>query len=73
MDNVSNFVSAINKSLSLGTVRMHTFSVDFNFDVFRFLFSNKGRTPSEGLGLLYDESDFASEYFHKDWDIVLDS
>ena len=72
LDNVSNLVSAINKSLSLGTVRMHTFSVDFNFDVFRILFSNKGRTPSKGQGLLYDKSDFASEFFHKDWDIVLD-
>ena len=51
---------------------MHTFSVDFNFDVFRFLFGNKGRTPSKGKGLLYDKSDFASEFFHKDWDMVLD-
>ena len=64
-------MSAIGKSLSLGTVRMHTFSVDFNFDVFRFLFSNKGRTPRKRKGLLYDKSDFASE-FCKDWDIVLD-
>ena len=51
---------------------MHTFSVDFNFDVFRFLFKDKGRTPSKGQGLLYDKNDFASEFFHKDWDVVLD-
>ena len=45
---------------------MHTLSVDFNFDIFRFLFSRKGRTPSKGKGLLYDKSDFASELFRKD-------
>ena len=72
LDNVSNFLSAMNRSLSLGTVRMHIFSVDFNFDVFRFLFSDKGRTHSKGRGLLYDKNDYASELFHKDWDIVLD-
>lgn len=71
LDNVSNFTSAIHKSLTLGTVRMHS-SVDFNFDVFRFLFSSKGRTPSKGQGLLYEKSDFASEFFPKDWDVVLD-
>ena len=54
LDNVSDFVSAINSSSSLGTVRMHT-SVDFNFDVFRFLLGNKGKTPSKGKRLLYDE------------------
>ena len=36
------------------------------------MFSNKGRTPSKGQGILYDKSDFASEFFRKDWDIVLD-
>ena len=51
---------------------MHTFSIDFDFDVFRFLFSDKGRTPSKGRGLLYDKNDFASEFFPKDWDVVLD-
>ena len=72
LDNVSDLISAINRSLSLGTVRMHTFSIDFNFDIFRFLFSNKGKAPSKGKGLLYDRCDFASEYFTDKWDVVLD-
>ena len=68
LDNVSILISAVN----LGTVRMHTFSIDFNFDVFRFLFNNKGTAPSKGKGLLCDRCDFASEFFPNNWNVVLD-
>ena len=73
LDSVSCFVASINHSLSLGTIRMFKFSVDFRFDVFKFLFSSKGKTHEKGKGLrVYKKEDFDSKFFLSGWDVVYD-
>ena len=50
---------------------MFKFSVDFQFDVFKFLFSSKGKTNKRGKGLqVYDKKDYDSEFFPSGWDIA---
>ena len=52
---------------------MFKFSVDFQFDVFRFLFSSKGKTDERGKGLrAYEKEDVDSEFFPIGWDVAYD-
>ena len=73
LDSVSCLIDSVNRSLNLGTIRMFKFSVDFQFDVFRFLFSSKGKTDERGKGLrAYEKEDFDSEFFPSGWDVAYD-
>lgn len=52
---------------------MFKFSVDFQFDVFKFLFGSKGKAHERGKGLqIYEKEDFDSEFFPSGWDVVYD-
>ena len=59
MDGVSNLCAAVEKSLKLG-VNLHcTFKVEFRIDIFKHLFSDKGRRPPRGLGHFYQLLDYS--------------
>ena len=67
MDGVSNLCAAVEKSLKLG-VNLHcTFKVELRTDLFKYLFSDKGRRPPRGLGLFYQLEDFDNRYFKANW------
>lgn len=72
LDNVSNFISCVNKSLKAGTVKVYKFCVEFRLDAFRYLFHGKGSSQARTSGMLYNQEDFTKEYFPEDWWIVLD-
>ena len=43
---------------------MFKFSVDFQFDVFKFLFNSKGKAHERGKGVrIYEKEDFDSEFW----------
>ena len=64
--------AVIHKSLKSGINRNNRLELEFRTDVFRFLFSGKGRTPPSGRGLFYDLKDFDTTYFSDNWHIVYD-
>lgn len=47
---------------------MFKFSVDFNFDILKFLFSSKGKTHNRGK--VYEKEDFDGEFFPSGWDVA---
>ena len=52
---------------------MFKFSVDFQFDVFKFLFSRKGKAHERGMGMrVYEKEDFDTEFFSNGWDVTYD-
>ena len=52
---------------------MFKFSVDFQFDVFKFLFSRKGKAHERGMGMrVYEKEDFDTEFFCSGWDVTYD-
>ena len=72
MDSVTSFLSALHRSLSLGTIRFCKFKVDFRHDSFNFLFKNKGARPTAGRGLLFCQEVFDNHYFKEYWFVCFD-
>ena len=71
LDCTSNFVTAIKKSLKVGTVRQCKFDVEFRLDVFRLMFDGKGQSAPRGRGMTYTKADFPNN-FPPDWDVTFD-
>ncbi len=71
-ENVGRFLYEVVRSLSAGTVRCGQFSVQFKLDVFRYLFSSKGRNVPRTSSKSFDLTDFCSDFFVGDWYIVYD-
>ena len=63
--------AVIHKSLKSGINRNNRLELEFRTDVFRFLFSGKGRTPPSGRGLFYDLKDFDTTYFGDNWHNII--
>ena len=72
MDYVSIFVSSINSSLRVGTIRCCKFNFEFRLDVFKFLFGGKGQQTQHQRGMDYNKEDFDSKYFSTDWHVHYD-
>ena len=62
-DNISDFITAVQNSLRVGTVRNSKFLVPFRCDVFVFLFHDKGSVVSGRRGRMFSEADFDLKYF----------
>ena len=71
-DNISNFITAVQSSLRVGTVRNSKFLVSFRCDVFVFLFHDKGSGISGKRGRMFSEADFDLKYFSSDWFVSYD-
>ena len=69
-DASSNFVATVERSLKAGIHCNCKIEVEFRADVFRYLFSNRGRKPPTGRGLFYYLADFDKTYFRDNWYIV---
>ena len=67
LDNVSTFLAYISASLKCGVNRSFKFTVPFRTDVYIFLFGQKGKEHSYGLGRWYENEDFNTEYFPCNW------
>ena len=71
-DASSHLIAAIQRSLKSGINCNNRLDLEFRTDVFRLLFSGKGRNPPKGRGLFYDKNDFDTTYFKDDWYIAYD-
>ena len=64
---ISDLCAAVEKSLKL-VVNLHCkFKVEFRVDLFKYLFSGKGRRPRGGLGRFYELENFDSRFFKTNW------
>ena len=72
MDSISSFVTAVQDSLRVGTIRNCTFSIPFRTDVFNFLFNGKGSAVSGKRYKSYLEVDFNTQLFPTDWFVSYD-
>ena len=71
-DAVSSFRAAVDRSLKAGLNCNNRIEIEFRVDVFKYLFSGKGRTPPTGRGLFYDLEDFDATFFTSNWYIAYD-
>ena len=45
----------------------------YEFDIFKFLFSRKGKVHERGMGMqVYEKEDFDTEFFSSGWDVTYD-
>ena len=70
MDSISNFESAITRSLQSGTIRNCSFSVVFRTHAFNFLFNSKGTVVSGRKGRSYSLDDFDAQHFSHQWNVT---
>ena len=67
LDDISTFISEIERSLKGGINRACSFNFIFRTDVFRFLFGGKEKACPHKLGKFYNEEDFDETYFPSGW------
>ena len=72
VDASSHLKAALQKSLKSGVNINNHFELEFRTDVFKFLFSSKGKKAPTGRGLFYDLEDFDPTYFRDNWYVVYD-
>ena len=58
--------------MSAGVIRSHKLVIQFNLDVFRYLFYNKGTPIAHVNGKSYDLVDFNVIFFPADWYVAYD-